>query len=82
MKSELAGKRGNNLGLQGSQEEDYKDLLIQLGGRLNKTIKQTEAIGAAEDKQYETAKSLMAALKNLEANIATFKRCTSSQGEH
>ena len=73
MKSELAAKRGNNLGLQGSQEEDYKALLIQIGGRLNKTIQQTEAIGAAEDKQYETAKSLMAALKNLEANIATFK---------
>lgn len=73
MKTELAAKRGNQPGLQGSQEQDYKDLLVQIGGRLDKTIRQTEAIGEAEDKQYETAQSLMSALKNLEANIKSFK---------
>lgn len=76
LKTELARKNGGAgdfAGLRGSQEQDYRDLLIQIGGRLNKTIRQTEALGEAEDKQYETAKSLMSALKNLEANIVTFK---------
>lgn len=73
MKTELSAKKGDKLGLKGSQEQDYKDLLIQIGGRLDKTMKQTEVIGEAEDQQYETAKSLMSALKNLEANIVTFK---------
>ena len=69
----LAIKNGSSGGLGGGQGKEYEELLLQIRSRLSSAMQQTAAIGEAEDKQYATAKSLMKALKNLEANIAVFK---------